>query len=642
MRSCYAAVACLLLLLPSESAYAQQLRRTTYVSGLTQPVAFIQDPADSTVQFVVQQQGVIRAVRSGVLLATPFLDLRTSISSGGERGLLGMAFPPNAVATGRVFVYFTDPSGDIVVARFKRSATDPLVADPVSRFDLQWSTNERVIRHPTFGNHNGGTLQFGPDGHLYVGVGDGGSGNDPNHNAQNLGRLLGKLLRIDVSVPDSNTKGFAVPPDNPFPSSGAPEIWDIGLRNPWKFSFDDVSRGGTGALVIGDVGQGAWEEVDYEPPSRGGNNYGWRNREGAHDNVTSLPPAFTPLVDPIFEYPHPTGFSITGGYVYRGTSLGTAFRGRYFFADFVAGKIWSIALTVSPTTGFATASDLREHTADLTPGNVSSFGVDASGELYFLDYTNGAVVRILPAAPPAQAPAMALDLPANFQTLAEPFALAGWAVDPQAPSGAGIDAIHVWAVPIAALGANPIGAPMFVGATSLTADRPDVAALFGSPQFTRCGFEVAVLGLPQGVYRLYVFALVTRTGNFDLARTVDVALISRPLISVDTPARGATVATPFAIAGWAIDTIAPSGTGIDTVHVWAAPISSPGPPVFLGATTTFFDRPDVGAIFGARFTRSGYGIIASLPAPGVWDIYVFARSPGTGQFTLATPVRVTR
>ena len=208
-------------------------------------------------------------------------------------------------------------------------------------------------------------------------------------------------------MPDGHPAGFVVPPDNPFPANGAPEVWDIGLRNPWKFSFDDPSRGGTGALVIADVGQGAWEEIDYEPAGRGGNNYGWRNREGAHDNVTSLPPAFQPLIDPIFEYPHPTGFSITGGYVYRGAALGAAFRGRYFFADFVSARIWSIALTINPGTGGATASDLREHTAELTPGNVSSFGVDASGELYFVDYTSGAIFRIAPVA--SSPPAMALD-----------------------------------------------------------------------------------------------------------------------------------------------------------------------------------------------------------------------------------------
>ena len=177
-----------------------------------------------------------------------------------------------------------------------------------------------------------------------------------------------------------------------------PEIWDIGLRNPFKWSFDDPARGGTGALVIGDVGQNAWEEIDYEPAGRGGNNYGWRNREGAHDNVTSLPPAFQPLVDPIFEYGRSVGTTVTGGYVYRGTALGASMRGRYFFADFSFSKIWSLALTVNPSTGLATASDLREHTSQLTPGNVSSFGTDAAGELYFVEY-GGTIKRIASTAP---------------------------------------------------------------------------------------------------------------------------------------------------------------------------------------------------------------------------------------------------
>jgi glucose/arabinose dehydrogenase len=638
VRSRHVAVACLLLVLHGQQALAQ-LRRVTYVTGLTQPIAFVQDPADATIQYVVQQTGVIRVIRNGALQAAPFLDLQNAIAAGGERGLLGMAFPPNTAINGRFFVDFTNPNGDIVVARFTKSAANPLVADPASRFDLQWSTGERVIRHSQFANHNGGTLQFGPDGFLYVGVGDGGSGNDPNHNAQNLSRLLGKLLRIDVGVADSHPAGFAVPPDNPFPANGAPEVWDIGLRNPWKYSFDDPSHGGTGALVIADVGQGAWEEIDYEPAGRGGNNYGWRNREGAHDNVTSLPPAFQPLVDPIFEYPHPTGFSITGGYVYRGAALGAAYRGRYFFADFVSARIWSIALTINPNTGGATASDLREHTADLAPGSVSSFGVDASGELYFVDYTNGAIVRIMPVA--STPPTMALDLPAPNQTVAEPFAVAGWVVDPGASSGAGIDAIHVWAVRLTSIGGTPFGAPVFVAATTTTSDRPDVAALFG-PQFTRCGFQFATIGLPAGAYRFIAFGLVHRTGAFDVARAVDVNIVSRPVIAVDVPARGATVGSVFAVAGWAIDAFSPAGTGIDAIHVWAIPISNPGPAVFLGATTTFVDRPDVGAIFGARFRQSGYGIIASLPSAGAWDIYVFARSFGTGQFEAAPPVRVIR
>ena len=634
MRPRYAAVAALLLFVHAGSAFAQPLRRVTYVTGLTQPIAFVQDPGDPALQYVVQQNGVIRLIRNGVLQPTPFLDLRGAITTGGERGLLGMAFPPDTAISGRFFVDFTDLNGDTVVARFKRSTSNGLVADPASRFDLRWSNGLKVIRQP-FANHNGGTLQFGPDGYLYVGMGDGGSGDDPNNNAQTMTSLLGKILRIDVSVADSDPAGLRIPPDNPFPANGAPEIWDMGLRNPWKFSFDDPARGGTGAIVIGDVGQGAWEEIDYAPAGRGGNNFGWRNREGAHDNVTSAPPAFLPLVDPIFEYPHPTGFSITGGYVYRGTALGAGYRGRYFFGDFVSAKIWSIALTVNPSTGGATASDLREHTAELTPGNVSSFGVDSAGELYFVDYSNGAIVRV--AGPsPTQQPTVTIDTPAPNQALAQPFVFSGWALDPASTADAGVDAIHVWALPL-----STGGAPFFMAATTLTLDRPDVAALFGS-QFRRSGFQFTTAGLVPGRYRFIVFALVRSAGTFSVAQSVEVTIVSRPLIAVDVPARGSTVGSTFAIAGWAIDALAPAGTGVDAVHLWAIPISSPGPAVFLGATTTFFDRPDIAAIFGAQFLRSSYGVIASLPSPGVWDIYVFARSSGTLQFTAAPPVRVSR
>jgi len=210
-----------------------------------------------------------------------------------------------------------------------------------------------------------------------------------------------------VQVPADNPQGYAVPKSNPFAGRAGilPEIWAFGLRNPWRYNFDDPARGGTGALVIGDVGQNRFEEVDYEPANRGGRNYGWRNLEGLHDNVTSRPPAYLPLVDPIHEYDHATGQSITGGFVYRGTGLPAAYRGRYFFADYVQGRVWSLALTVDGS-GEGHASDLVEHTAELTAsarfGLVSSFGVDATGELYIVSYTLGRVFKIIgpPAAPP--------------------------------------------------------------------------------------------------------------------------------------------------------------------------------------------------------------------------------------------------
>jgi glucose/arabinose dehydrogenase len=385
---------------------AAQVRAEIFASGFQAPVAFVQDPTNAMVFFVVEQAGRIRAIRNRSVEAADFLDIRSAVGSGGERGLLGLAFSPDYASSGRFFVNFTDRNGDTVVARFRRSS-NPLVADPASRFDLRWgSARQAVIRQP-FSNHNGGHLAFGPDGYLYIGLGDGGSGNDPENHAQNPNSLLGKFLRIEVNVPNSHPSGYVIPADNPFldgvPIAALPEIWSMGLRNPWRYCFDDPARGGTGALVIADVGQGAWEEVNYEPPNRGARNYGWRNREGAHSNVGTAAPAYEPLIDPIHEYPRSQGQSITGGFVYRGRALGTAFAGRYFFGDFVARRVWSIALTVSSTTGEATSSGVTEHTGSLGGsgqiGNVSSFGVDADGELYIVSYDRGRILRLVGAPP---------------------------------------------------------------------------------------------------------------------------------------------------------------------------------------------------------------------------------------------------
>ena len=384
-----------ILLFGTPDAHAQ-LRSQVYATGFASPVAFVQDPTDRAVQFVVQQGGRIRAVRDGAILSPDFLDLTSSIRSGGERGLLGLALATDYTSSGRFFVNFTNTSGDTVIARFRRSA-NPVVADPASRFDLRLDGSQRFVAQP-FTNHNGGHIAFGADGYLYIGLGDGGSGNDPDHRAQNPADLLGKMLRIDVNVADSDQAGYRIPPDNPF-AAGHPardEIWAFGLRNPWRYTFDDVTRGGTGSMIIADVGQNRFEEVSYEPRGRGGRNYGWRNREGAHDNVTSLPLAYTPPVDPIFEYARNEGQSITGGFVYRGARLGTAFRGRYFFADYVSRRVWSIALTIDGA-GEARASDRLEHTSELggtaVVGNVSSFGVDADGEMYIVNH-GGTILRI--------------------------------------------------------------------------------------------------------------------------------------------------------------------------------------------------------------------------------------------------------
>jgi glucose/arabinose dehydrogenase len=379
-------------------AYAQ-LQGQAYASGFQSPVAFVQDPTDRTVQFVVQQTGRIRVVRNGTVQSTDFLNLASSIKSGGEQGLLGLAFAPDYASSGRFYVNFTNEAGDTVIARFTRSS-NPLVANPSSRFDLQLEGTRRVITQP-FTNHNGGHLAFGPDGYLYIGLGDGGSGDDPDHRAQNPAELLGKMLRIDINVNDEDAFGYRVPPGNPFLGgsnlpSARDEIWAFGLRNPWRYSFDDVARGGTGALIIADVGQRRFEEINYEPRGAGGRNYGWRNFEGTRENVTSLPLAYQPRTDPIFEYGRSDGVSITGGFVYRGTRLGPTYRGRYFFADY-SGRLWSIALTIDGN-GEARASDRREHTTELggnsTLGQISSFGVDADGELYVVNHSGGRIVRI--------------------------------------------------------------------------------------------------------------------------------------------------------------------------------------------------------------------------------------------------------
>jgi glucose/arabinose dehydrogenase len=376
------------------------MRTQVVATGLSNPVAFVVDPGDPSTFYVVEQRGTIRTVRNNTVSESFFLDLRSSISAGGERGLLGLAFPPDAVESRRFYVNFTNLDGHTVVARFSRRADGQ--AELNSQFDLRWPDGRRFIEQP-FSNHNGGHLAFGPDGYLYIGMGDGGSGGDPMHLAQDPNSLLGKMLRIDVNVPDDDPRGYRIPEDNPFldrqPIAALPEIWAFGLRNPWRYSFDDWTRGGTGALVIADVGQTAREEVNWEPRGSGGRNYGWRLREGRQGYDVRRPAAYLPLVEPIHDYPRSEGMSITGGYVYRGAALDPMFNGRYFFADYVAGRVYTIGLHLDERQE-ATASDHLEltqllgGTAEL--GLISSFGVDADGEMYIVSYTRGRILKIVP------------------------------------------------------------------------------------------------------------------------------------------------------------------------------------------------------------------------------------------------------
>ena len=409
-------LAVVVLIAPADAT--AQLRTQLIASGLSAPVALVPDPLQPSTFYIVEQGGLVKVLVNGQVQGAPFIDLRSVISSGGERGLLGMAFSPD----NRVFFNFTNSNGDTVIARFRRDPASPLRADPATRFDLMWPTGERFIRQP-FANHNGGHLEFGPDGLLYIGLGDGGSANDPQNNAQNPFSLLGKMLRIDVAVTDSDQVGYRVPPSNPFvdqqPIAALGEIWSFGLRNPWRYSFDDVGAGATGAMFIGDVGQNAREEINAELAGAGGRNYGWRIREGRipTPDVAATEPAYGPLADPIFDYGRTEGQAVTGGYLYRGNGLAPAYRERYFFADYVTSRVWSVGLTLLGN-GEIAVTNIVEHTSELggALGGVASFGRDREGELYLLTFS-GSILKIVGDAGPPPAPPQNLTTIVNGQTV---------------------------------------------------------------------------------------------------------------------------------------------------------------------------------------------------------------------------------
>jgi glucose/arabinose dehydrogenase len=347
--------------------------------GLSQPVFLTHAPGDSTRLFVVEKTGKIRIIKDGALMGPAFLDLSDSVSGGSEQGLLGMAFSPDYRATGRFYVSYTSPHGDqsggtSVVARYRVSST-PDIADPASGFTLL------TVDQP-YSNHNGGMIGFGPDGYLYFGLGDGGSGGDPNGTGQNRSDLLGSMLRLDVSGPGA----YAIPGTNPYAGSSTirQELWNYGLRNPWRFSFDRQ----TGDLYIGDVGQNAHEEIDVQlAGSAGGENYGWNTMEGLHCYSPGMC-SRTGLTLPLVDYGHGDGCSVTGGYVYRGSAI-PALRGRYFYGDYCGGWIRSFRLQSGK------AEDRQEHRSLETPGSLTSFGEDAAGELYVLTQ-NGNLYRLVP------------------------------------------------------------------------------------------------------------------------------------------------------------------------------------------------------------------------------------------------------
>jgi len=358
---------------PVEPPAGSGARLQEVAVGLSVPLYLTAPPGDSRL-FIVEKTGAIRIVRDGVLLATAFLDLSSQVSNGGEQGLLGLAFDPDYATTRRFVVHYTDLAGNTVLSRFQTSQ-DPEHADP---------TSEQVIltQVQPFSNHKGGQILFGPDGFLYLGLGDGGGSGDPDNRGQDLSDLLGSILRIDVRGGDP----YTVPGDNPFLHSESPEVWSYGLRNPWRFSFDRL----TGDLYIADVGQNEWEEIDVSTPANGagrGVNYGWSIMEGAHC-FRGAGCDQTGLTLPVFEYSHDQGCSVTGGYVYRGSAI-PALQGHYFYGDFCQGWVRSFRYAEGQVTD-------ETSWPSLAPGGpVLSFGEDAAGELYVLEQ-GGRVSRIVP------------------------------------------------------------------------------------------------------------------------------------------------------------------------------------------------------------------------------------------------------
>jgi cysteine-rich repeat protein len=379
-----------------DSVAGTALTTIRVASGLGQPLQVTAPPLDPNRVFVVEQGGTIRILENGVLLPDPFLSISGKVSCCSERGLLGLAFHPDFEQNGRFFLNYTDTNGDTVIARYDVSA-DPARANPES---------ERILRSipQPFSNHNGGQVAFGPDGFLYVGMGDGGGGGDPAENAQDDSSLHGKLLRLDVDV--EAPPYYAVPPTNPNGAAGDPLglIWAKGLRNPWRFSFDRV----TGDLYIGDVGQSGWEEIDFQPgTSAGGDNYGWDIFEGIGHCHEPEPPASScpdpnDFILPVIEYANfdngaaaGEGCSVTGGFVYRGCAM-PDLRGTYFYSDFCSAFLRTFRGVVG-----GVAQDPGDRTAELAPGgglsidNVTAFGEDARGELYITD-RGGEVFKIVP------------------------------------------------------------------------------------------------------------------------------------------------------------------------------------------------------------------------------------------------------
>lgn len=394
-RSCAAGALLSLFLCAGQFSHGETPLTTVRVAtGLTRPVFVTAPPGDNKRLFIVEQRsgsvGTIRILdlTTGTLLPSAFFTI-SPVTTGSEQGLLGLAFHPDYASNRQFYVNFTESGGGsagrTVVARY--------LADPVNPNTFVPGSRQDVIRiDQPFSNHNGGWIGFGPDGYLYVSMGDGGSGGDPQANAQNLNVLLGKLLRLDVDgddFPSDVNANYRIPSDNPFVGIGRGEIWAYGMRNAWRCSFDRETHD----LWIADVGQGTWEEIDFQPAgSPGGENYGWRCYEGnASYNSTNCAAPNT-MVFPIYAYSHSSGCSISGGYVYRGGICDL--RGTYFFSDYCSNQIWTFRYDG------ANVLDFRNRTTELQPNvgsfsSIVSFGEDNRGELYICSLSNGSIFKIV-------------------------------------------------------------------------------------------------------------------------------------------------------------------------------------------------------------------------------------------------------
>ena len=366
--------------------------------GFDKPVYIVSNPNDSNLLYVIEQKGVVRLIKKGSVVKTPFLDIKDRVHRplfpGDEMGMLGFAFDPDFKENQFIYVHYNDKDDNTIISRFKINGKFA---------DKRSEKNILTLAQP-YSNHNGGTIEFGPDGYLYIGLGDGGSAGDPEKRAQDLTNLFGKILRIDINT----DKPYLVPKDNPFTyyRKFKDEIWSYGLRNPWRFSFDYL----TGDMIIGDVGQNLWEEIniEYAKDNKGGNNYGWNVMEGNHCYPEDATCSNEGYIMPAFEYPNNAnyaktlfgikqpnmdGCSITGGYVYRGKNIPELY-GKYIFGDYCTGKVWSIRIVEGK------GEELVDHTKDILSSMgkrefyLSSFGQDNDQELFLIDY-NGTIYRLV-------------------------------------------------------------------------------------------------------------------------------------------------------------------------------------------------------------------------------------------------------